>query len=171
MLVDKRELRYKGTQVAYYVVCKRKLWLFSKGISYEHTSEWVALGKFLDEQSFKRQREDDFYEEPVRIDFITTEEGIVVHEIKHSTAIESAHFLQVKYYLYYLRSKGLKVSHGVLHYPKAKKIQKIYLTEEDISFIEKTLTEIDKVLKLPKPLPVEEKPYCKECAYFEFCYG
>ena len=53
---EKKELKFKGTQVAYAVVCPKKLWLFSKGITMEHTSDRVALGKFLDETSFRSQK-------------------------------------------------------------------------------------------------------------------
>ncbi len=166
-----RELKYKGTQVAYYVVCKRKLWLFSKGIGFEHLSESVALGKLLDEESFKREREEGFYDEPVRMDFIKTYDGLVVHEVKHSRAIEESHLLQVKYYMYYLKSKGLEVSHGILHYPRAREIRKVYLSKEDEFIIEDALKGIGYILSLEKPPPIEEKPYCKSCAYEEFCYG
>ena len=36
--MDLKELKFRGTQVAYYVVCQRKLWLFTKGISFEKES-------------------------------------------------------------------------------------------------------------------------------------
>lgn len=60
---------FRGTQVAYAVVCLRKLWLFSKGIVLEQTSDRVALGKFLDETSFKGK--EGYSNENVSIDFIT----------------------------------------------------------------------------------------------------
>jgi len=44
-----------GVQVAYYVVCRRKLWLFTHQISMEQTSEKVKLGKLLHETSYKRK--------------------------------------------------------------------------------------------------------------------
>ncbi len=40
-----------------------------------------------------------FTDENVSIDFITSENGIVVHEVKLSKALEEAHIFQVKYYL------------------------------------------------------------------------
>ncbi|MEJ5338848.1 MAG: CRISPR-associated protein Cas4 [Aquificaceae bacterium] len=169
--MDLRELRYRGTQVAYSVVCERKLWLFSRGVSFEHLSEWVQLGRLLDERSFRREREEDFYDEPVRVDFIRSRRGLVVHEVKHSRAIETAHELQVKYYIYYLRKKGLEVSHGVIHYPRARQIREVYLTQEDEGLIEDALLHMGEVLSLSLPPPVIDKPYCKKCAYEEFCYG
>ena len=49
---------YGGLQVAYYTVCKRKLWLFSHGISMESENENVKLGKLLHEDSYDRKAKD-----------------------------------------------------------------------------------------------------------------
>ena len=170
-MIDLGELKYRGTQVAYYVVCKRKLWLFSKGIGFEHSSEWVALGKLLDEESFKGEREEYFSGEPIKVDFIKGEDGLVVHEVKHSRAIEEAHEMQVLYYIYYLKRKGIKVSYGLLHYPKAKRVERVFLDLDKERLLEGALREIDSILSMEKPPAVEKKTYCKNCAYFDFCYG
>ncbi|AAC06658.1 hypothetical protein aq_370 [Aquifex aeolicus VF5] len=165
-------LKFTGTQVAYYVICKRKLWLFSKGLSYESESEFVELGKLLDERAFKREKEEvEWGENPVKIDFLTGEEGLVVHEVKHSPKLEEAHVLQVKYYLWFLEKSGVKVSHGIIHYPKQRKVLRVELTQEDRKVIVEALENIQKVLLEEKPPEVIKKPYCKKCAYYEFCYG
>lgn len=168
-MMDIRELHYKGTQVAYYVVCKRKLWLFSKGVGFEHLSEKVAMGKLLDQESFKRENK-EYFDENINIDFLKTREGVVVHEIKYSDALEDAHFMQVKYYIYYLRLKGVNVSHGVIHYPKSRRLKKVEFLQKDYEEINQIINMMDKVLSLKTPPPVEKKNYCKNCAYFEFCY-
>ncbi|SNZ16160.1 CRISPR-associated exonuclease, Cas4 family [Hydrogenobacter hydrogenophilus] len=164
-----KELKFKGTQVAYAVVCPRKLWLFSKGISLESTSDRVALGKFLDETSFKGTK--GYSDERVSIDFLTVEDGLVVHEVKLSNSLEEAHELQIKYYIYYLRSHGANANYGLLHYPRHRKIKKVQLTSEDEKNMDQILCYIDSIIKSPKPPPVIEKPYCKECAYYHLCYG
>lgn len=164
-----KNLRYKGLQVAYYMICKRKLWLFSKGLNFEHTSEKVALGKLLDEISFKE--EESYTDENVSIDFYTDKGKVVVHEVKLSDSLEEAHYWQVKYYLYYLKQKGIDIAYGVLHYPENRKIKKIFLEDKDEEKLENILKEIDIIINNNKSLPIEEKPYCKSCAYMEFCYG
>ncbi len=164
-----KELKLKGTQFAYLVVCERKLWLFSKGISMEHTSERVALGKVLDEFYF-RDRE-GITDENVSIDFFTTQEGVIVHEVKTSSSLEPAHELQVKYYLYYLKNKGVPVLKGIIHYPKARKVKEVFLREEDEKLIEEGIHRIDEVISRESAPPLEKKPYCTKCAYYEFCYG
>ena len=45
-----------GTQVNYYFVCKRKLWLFSHGITFESGSDLVKIGRLIDKDSFKRKK-------------------------------------------------------------------------------------------------------------------
>ncbi len=169
--MDLRELKFRGTQVAYYVVCERKLWLFTKGISMERESEFVKLGKLLDETSFNRQREEEFSYEPVSIDFFTSQEGLVIHEVKHSQALEEAHILQVKYYIYYLKEKGIKVSHAILHYPKAKVLKQIFFDPKDRELIQNALKNMQDIVSMPYPPKVIKKPYCKKCAYWELCYG
>jgi len=164
-----KELKIKGTQVAYSIICKRKLWLFSKGVAFEYTSDRVRLGKLIDETSFRD--EEELRDDSVSIDFIRSGDEIAVHEIKLSSSFEEAHILQVKYYIYYLRTKGMNVSKGILHYPKAKKIKEVEFTEEDEATIEKALDIIEETLKYEFPPKVEKKPYCLRCAYYEFCYG
>lgn len=164
-----KEIKFKGTQVAYAVVCLRKLWLFSRGITLEQTSDRVAFGKFLDETSFKDK--EGYSDENVSIDFITIDDELVVHEIKLSDALEDAHKAQIKYYIYYLRHNGVAVSYGLLHYPKLRKIKKVELEREDEVMIENTLAKIEKTLELSKPPTTIKVPYCKKCAYYEFCYG
>ncbi len=169
MFEEMKELKIKGTQVAYALICRRKLWLFSKGISLEHTSDRVSLGKLLDETSFADKS--GFTDENVSIDFITSENGIVVHEVKLSRALEEAHIFQVKYYLYYLKNKGVKVSHGIIHYPKIRKLRRVALLKEETEKLKELLSGIEETLSLPRPPEVIKEPYCRKCAYYEFCYG
>ena len=51
-----QNITYTGTQINYYFVCHRKLWLFSKNISFEDENEYVQLGKLIDESSYKRNK-------------------------------------------------------------------------------------------------------------------
>ncbi|KJE26141.1 hypothetical protein LG52_911 [Geobacillus kaustophilus] len=43
-----------GVQIHYYKVCKRKLWLFSKGIGMEEEHERVIEGKILHDRAYPR---------------------------------------------------------------------------------------------------------------------
>jgi CRISPR-associated exonuclease Cas4 len=70
-----------------------------------------------------------------------------------------------------LKNKGIKVSHGIIHYPKAKRIQRVDFEKKDEEIIENALNNIERVIHLSNPPPVIHKPYCKKCAYFEYCYA
>ena len=42
-------MQVTGTHFNYYMVCKRKLWLFANGINMEHVSDLVFEGKLIHE--------------------------------------------------------------------------------------------------------------------------
>ncbi len=173
MEIDLYTLRITATEVAYYLICKRKLWLFSKGVNYENESDLVLLGKLLDETTYKRSKKEEnpFEGLSFKLDFLTKDKNLIVHEVKHSDKLEEAHKLQVKFYLWALKRLGFKPLKGILHYPKQMKVEEVFLTPEDEREIEKSLREIEKVKALNKPPKVEKKSYCKRCAYFEFCFS
>ncbi len=49
-----------GTEFNYYLLCKRKLWLFSHDVEMEHTSDNVLLGKLIDEESYPKEKRHDY---------------------------------------------------------------------------------------------------------------
>lgn len=151
----------------YYFVCKRKLWLFSKDISFEEENENVILGKLLDESSYSKEEKHIMIDETINIDFLKRWE--VLHEVKKSKNIEEASIWQVKYYLYFLKNKNIDVKKGIIDYPKIKEIQEVTLEQDDIKEIENVLEEIKVILTLESPPAFKKLPICKSCAYFEYC--
>ena len=90
------ELKTNGLKVNYYFVCKRKLWLFSKGIAFEDSSERVALGKLLHQYSYpSRKHKELLIDNTIKIDEITTKE---IKEVKLSSKLEEATKWQVYYW-------------------------------------------------------------------------
>ena len=87
-----------GTHFNYYHVCHRKLWLFANGINMEHTSDLVYEGKLIHEGTYpqRSERYEELEIEGCKIDFYDARNR-VVHEIKKSDKIESAHEWQLKY--------------------------------------------------------------------------
>ncbi|WP_286317289.1 Dna2/Cas4 domain-containing protein, partial [Romboutsia ilealis] len=51
MSIDIEDLKVQGVKINYYYICKRKLWLFSKGITMEQNSSRVESGKIVHENS------------------------------------------------------------------------------------------------------------------------
>jgi len=156
-----------GTQVAYYNICHRKLWLFSKNISMEHTSELVDIGKIIHENSYSRKRK-EIELEGIKVDLLDARHGII-HEVKKSKSLEDAHLWQIKYYLYYFKQIGVEVE-GIIDYPKLRRRERIVLGEEDILRLENILADIAIIEVKTQLPPVINKPYCKKCSYYEFCY-
>lgn len=157
-----------GVYVNYYFICKRKMWLFANDIRMEQTSETVAMGKFIDESTYTRKRRNILIDNTINIDFF--EFPGYICEVKKSDAMEEADKWQVKFYIYYLKKKGLATK-GILHYPKQKRKELVELTHEDETKLEKLLVEIEEILTQKTPPPAEKKKsICRKCSYFELCF-
>lgn len=104
----------------------------------EHLDENVQLGKLLDESSYNREKGQVMIDETVNIDFI--KDWKVLHEVKKSKAIEEAGIWQLKYYMYFLKQKGIIIEKGVVDYPKLRQRETIFLTTEDERKIEKNIS-------------------------------
>lgn len=161
------DLAYTGTQINYYFVCHRKLWLFTRDIRFEDENEYVQLGRLIDENSYKRNKK-QIEIGNIKIDFI--DQKGVIHEIKKSDRIEKAHIYQLKYYIYTLRGMGVEGITGEIDYPKLKKKETVVWEEADEAEFETIFSSIRDILGREKPPAVINQPYCKKCAYYEFCY-
>lgn len=112
--------RITGVMVYYYFVCRRKLWYFCHDINMENENENVMIGRILDETSYKRDDKHVNIDNVINIDFIREHKEI--HEIKKSKAIEEAGIWQTKYYLYYLKQRGVTQLKAKIDYPLLRKI-------------------------------------------------
>lgn len=163
-------LEFTGTQLAYYHICRRKLWLFSNNIQLENSSDLVQVGWIISEESFKREKHKEFVFDNVKIDFLKVGDEIIVNEVKKSRKLEEAHIWQVKFYIYRLWAMGLNCKRGIIRYPKLMKKLEVELQEEDIKKIEGSFSEIKEIINREEPPAPINKPYCKKCAYYEFCF-
>ncbi len=160
-----------GTHFNYYHVCHRKLWLFANGINMEHTSDLVYEGKLLHEETYPQrpERYEELEIEGCKIDFYDARNKIV-HEIKKSDKIETAHEWQVKYYIRVLERNGVEGVTGILEYPSMRHTQTVELTDTDRKRIDEMETEIDALIKQEDCPAVIHSKICKSCSYYEFCY-
>ena len=134
----------------------------------EQESELVELGKFIHETSYQREKKEIMVDNTIVIDFTGNDK--IIHEVKKSNKIEKAHIWQLKYYLYYLKQKGILNVTGELNYPKLKKIEKVSLTDNNEKELKKIFSNIDEIINRDTPPPHINKSFCKKCAYYEFCY-
>lgn len=160
-----------GTQIHYYHLCQRKLWLFSNGIHMEQNSVLVAEGKFIHETTYSKRadkyRELDFGY--VKIDHYDAKNKII-REVKKSPKLEFVHIAQLKYYLYVLFENGIEGVTGILEYPKQRKTKQVELTVADRTAIELWKKDIQHIIQKEHCPDVVRKPYCKNCAYFDYCF-
>jgi len=157
-----------GTEINYYFHCKRHLWLFSNKIHMEQNSDTIALGRHISETTFKRQNHeiqiDDFV-----LDFFDPVKK-VIHEVKKSDKMEDIHIWQLKYYILRLEEKGITGVSGILNYPKLRKTLKVEINEDDRRRLSQIVSDATSVIKQPVAPPVINKPFCKNCSYYELCY-
>ena len=160
-----------ATHINYYHICHRKLWLFANGINMEHTSDTVTEGKLIGENTYtdRAAKYTELQLYGVKIDYYDAKNK-VVHEIKKSDKMEAAHEAQVKYYLYKLKQHGVEGVTGILEYPTLRHTSQIMLTDDDILSIEKWEGDIMEIVSREEMPGVIDKPICKRCSYFEFCY-
>ncbi len=71
--------------------------------------------------------------------------------------------------MYYFKKLGIYLE-GIIDYPKLKRREKITLSDEDEKQLDFTIESIQKLISIPSPPPAINKPYCKKCSYYEFCY-
>lgn len=164
-----QKLKYTGTMVNYYFVCKRKLWLFAHNINFEQDSDIVTLGKLIAQSSYEREDREIDIDQRIVIDWIDFENK-VIHEVKKSDAIEEAHVWQVKYYIYYLESKGAVGFRGEINYPKLHRRQTVVLSDDDREALKRVLEDIEKVVSSERPPEREKTPICRSCSYLHFCW-
>lgn len=160
-----------GTHFNYFMVCRRKLWLFAHGITMEQTSELVYEGKLIHENTYPERNPN--YEEieldGIKVDFYDARHH-EIHEIKKSDKLETAGLWQLKYYLYVFEKHGIKDIKGVLEFPKQRKTETITLTNEDRKQIQQMITDIEDICQDNCCPHLINKGRCKLCSYYEFCY-
>lgn len=168
-----------GTHINYYRLCHRKLWLFANNIQMEQTSDLVADGKVIEEESYL-QRSDKYSQIELsyefnnisltgKIDFFDTKNKII-HETKRSNKVEKAHIWQVKFYLWLLNLNDIEAEKGIIEYPKMRITEEVILTKDDIHYLEKTVLEIKTIIESSICPSVINAKICKSCSYYEFCY-
>jgi len=157
-----------GTVVNYYTHCRRQCWLFYHNINLEDNSEDVRIGKVLHE--LKRQDEKEIALDGIKLDKLTSE---YVKEIKKSDADLAAARAQLEFYLVVLYDKGI-IRKGRLECleknKQSKSVHTLTLTEDEIVERKAQYRLIEAFLEQELPPPPRQKPACKKCAYYEYCF-
>lgn len=163
------ELKVGGMEVNYLIVCPRKLWLYTHHLRMEKLSDKVSLGAFIHESSYPRlARRELLIDNLIKIDLL--ESGKIM-EIKSSRKLERATKMQILYYLYYLKQKGIEGISGEIRFPKERRRIEVRLGEESKREVEGILREVRRVKSMASPPEAEWSSLCRPCAYAELCWG
>jgi CRISPR-associated exonuclease Cas4 len=157
-----------GTIIWYYYICHREVWLIGHSIESDQENEHLALGRHIHETFYKRQKKEFLIDNTIKIDIMMNKK--VIGEIKKSSKFLKSARMQLAFYLYYLKQKGISLE-GELLIPEERKKEKIQLTQEIEKELEDVILEIKKILERDIPPEPVKIPYCKNCAYKELCWS
>lgn len=166
---DSSEISITGIHFQYYLVCHRKLWLFSHNIRFESEHENVHIGRMLHKDRYRREKKEITIPGAMAVDFIQTSDGLELCEIKKSRRLEPAHRLQMLYYLAYLKERGV-AARGAIAYPLLNRRVPVFLDDTGIAEVNHAKAEIRRIISDVLP-PPERMGRCKKCAYEDFCFG
>ncbi|CZE50212.1 CRISPR-associated protein Cas4 [Campylobacter geochelonis] len=159
-------MKFNGTLILYYFICKRKAYLFYNRINLEDNSEDVKIGKALHENKFK----DEVKFENIALDKITDE---FVVEFKKSDSDEVAASWQLLFYLKTLKDVGI-IRRGRLEFSENKnnprKSIKLELTKQKEEELEAICEQISSLVLLLYPPAPKKTSKCQKCAYFSYCF-
>ena len=156
-----------GTLIWYYKICKREVWLMARHLEPYHHDPLLELGRAIHETSYESLSK-EIKLEGVKFDIYLKGKRTVC-EIKTSSKFLEAATFQVKYYLYRLRDMGIK-ARGVVLVPREKKRYKISLDEDSIKELEEAFNDIRNIVSMEVPPPPKRIPFCRRCAYRDFCW-
>ena len=163
-------MKVNGTLINYYFHCKRQCYLHGNRLNLEDNSEDVKVGKAIHEEKSSESSNCEIAIDNIRIDKLTNDYLV---EIKKSDADVEASKWQLILYLKVLRDKGIDRK-GKLEFveknKRSKKTLYIELNDEILLELDKYVNDIEKLLQNDKIPEVLNKPNCKKCAYYEYCY-
>ncbi|NLJ39176.1 MAG: CRISPR-associated protein Cas4 [Candidatus Atribacteria bacterium] len=155
--------------INYYSICHRSLWYLIHGLEAAQDHPFLEIGRFITQEAYARSKKEVVFEN-LKIDLVKKENNdVVVAEIKKSSKAKKSAQLQLAYYLYRLKEIGI-TSRGELLYPEEKKREKVVLSKELENLLHITILEIEKISNLEKPPELRKIPYCRNCAYRDFCW-
>ncbi len=157
-----------GTLVWYYFICKREVWLMSREITPDEDHETLEVGRAVHEIFYGRMIK-EFSMEGMKIDILKRGERTIC-EIKTSSRFVKAACFQLLYYLYRLKEELGEDFSGWILVPKERKKIRVVLDEPAQNSLLQVLHEIKKIADSDKPPPPARNPFCRRCAYRDFCW-
>ncbi|WP_054951579.1 CRISPR-associated protein Cas4 [Numidum massiliense] len=159
-----------GTDIWYYFICQREVWLNKHQITPDQEDENIEIGRFIHEYRYGREKKEVAID-AIKIDRMKKESGeLVVKEVKKSSKFVMSARHQLAFYLYTLRQMGIS-ARGELLFPEEKKKESVALTDEMVAALEEAIGEIRRIAKMPVPPPPKKINLCRQCGYREYCWA
>jgi CRISPR-associated exonuclease Cas4 len=160
-----------GTLVWYYSICQREAWLMAHALEPEREDPLLDMGRLVQKEAYPREREKELAASGMKIDLLSDRRGhVVVREVKKSSRFLESATMQLAYYVWRLRRMGVE-TRGELLIPKERKRFPIELTNELEEKIEEIVRKIERLISREIPPPPKHIPFCRRCAYREFCWS
>jgi len=164
------QLKVTGSILQAYVVCQRQAWLMSRNISGNQYNEFIAIGRLLSEETYKRDKKEILIDGS-KIDVIRQKDGIItLIETKKSSRMIEASQMQLLFYLYNVSRKDRTIK-GEIRIPKEKKVVPVELTDERIIEVENLIAKIKYLIQQESAPEKVWVKFCKTCSYLEFCWS
>ena len=162
-------MKVNGTLMNYYFHCKRQCYLFGNRLNMEDNSEEVKIGKAIHEEKAEKPGTEIAIDN-IRLDKLTKD---YLTEVKKSDSDTEAAKWQLLFYLQVLKNKGITRKGKLEFLEKNKTANKVvYLELDELAEeqLNRYIKEIEALLENDTIPPVINKPSCKKCAYYEYCY-
>ena len=131
---------------------------------------FLEMGRLIHEDVYPREKK-EIETTNMKIDLMKNKNGeMVVGEVKKSSRFLLPSEMQLAFYLYQLKKKGLNLT-GELLIPKEKKRIPVKLTDDLEGKVKQTLGEIKEIIDKVTPPEAERVQWCRHCAYSEFCWA
>ena len=163
-------VKVTGSVLQAFIICQRQAWLMARNISGNQYNEFIAIGRLLSEETYKRDKKEIMIGGN-KIDVIRQKDGVMtLIETKKSSRMIEASEMQLLFYLYNISKKDRTIK-GEIRVPKEKKVIPVELTDERIIEVEKLISKI-KCLLQQESAPIKNWiKFCKTCSYLEFCWS
>ncbi|WP_048602196.1 CRISPR-associated protein Cas4 [Rubeoparvulum massiliense] len=159
-----------GTDIWYYFICPREVWLLKHQIASDQEDENVEIGRFLAEHRYQRNKKEILIGN-IKVDRLRKEgETLYIGEVKKSSRYKKSAYYQLFHYIDTLKKMGVEAK-GELLFPQEKKVERVEWNEEDKRVLEEAIQNILKIFYLPTPPPAKKISFCRQCAYREYCYA
>ena len=161
--------RVSGSLINAFYMCPRKAWLIAREFGPEPDNIYVEIGRLIAGESYKRERKEIVFEN-VKIDLVKRGNGdVLIGEVKKSSKGQKSAIMQLAFYLYRLKQRGINAK-GELLVPKEKKKTSVELTPDIEDELKQTFRQIKEIITQDNPPEPVKNKYCTHCAYREFCW-